>query len=49
MNKQLENYIEGKQLTHEEKIDGVGTVNVYGSLDLEKLIQRLLQSKHITA
>ncbi|WP_176550861.1 hypothetical protein [Bacillus sp. AFS033286] len=45
----IEKLTEGKELTHEETIEGVGTVKVYGSLDLEKLIQRLLQSKHITA
>lgn len=35
----------GQPLTFEKTIDGKGTVEVYGTLDLYKLIQRLLSSK----
>ncbi|WP_268795941.1 hypothetical protein [Paenibacillus sp. Root444D2] len=34
-----------KTLTFEKTIEGKGTVQVFGTLDLEKLIQRLLSSK----
>ncbi|WP_416151128.1 hypothetical protein ACM26V_09235 [Salipaludibacillus sp. HK11] len=34
-------------VTHESKVEGVGTVKVYGTIDAEKLFKRLLKSKHI--
>jgi hypothetical protein len=30
------------------KIKGVGTVEVYGKMNMEKMVERMLQSKHIT-
>lgn len=45
MNKQ---YTQGKKLTSETTIEGVGTVKVYGELNVEKLVKRLLRSKYIT-
>ena len=44
---QLEKYREGKELTAEFTVEGVGTVKVYGSLDFEGLVKRLLQTKYI--
>lgn len=35
----------GQPLTFEKTIDGKGTVQVFGKLDLDKFIQRLLSSK----
>jgi hypothetical protein len=29
------------------KINGVGTVEVYGKMNMEKMVERMLQSKHI--
>ncbi|WP_154662363.1 hypothetical protein [Risungbinella massiliensis] len=47
MNKQLEELLKDKPLTFKGTIEGKGTVRVYGSLDLEKLVKLLLQSKSI--
>lgn len=35
----------GQPLTFEKTINGKGTVQVFGELDLDKFIQRLLSSK----
>lgn len=35
----------GQPLTFEKTIDGKGTVQVFGKLDLDKFIKRLLSSK----
>ncbi|SFJ76568.1 hypothetical protein SAMN05518846_105188 [Brevibacillus centrosporus] len=35
----------GQPLTFEKTINGKGTVQVFGKLDLDKFIQRLLSSK----
>ena len=34
---------EGKPLTYENEIEGIGTVKVYGTWDVERLINVLLQ------
>ncbi len=46
-----ENHIEllkDKKLTNKITIEGVGTIEEYGELDLEKLVKRLLKSAAIT-
>jgi hypothetical protein len=46
-----ENHIEllkDKKLTNTFTIEGVGTIEEYGELDLEKLVKRLLKSAAIT-
>lgn len=30
------------------EVEGIGTVNIYGSFDTEKIVKRLLQSDNIT-
>jgi hypothetical protein len=47
MKKPLEELLKSKPLTFEKKVEGTGTVMVYGSLDLEKLVELLLRSKSI--
>jgi hypothetical protein len=44
----IRKYIQGKELNGELYIEGKGMVREYGKLNLEHLIKRLLQSKHIT-
>ncbi|GIP61923.1 hypothetical protein J32TS6_04780 [Virgibacillus pantothenticus] len=44
---QLEKYREGKELTAEYVVEGVGAAKVYRMLDLEALVKRLLQMKYI--
>ena len=39
---------EQQEPTEVIEIDGVGSIEVYGELDLEKLVKRLLQSESIT-
>lgn len=34
--------------SYEAEIDGIGKITVYGELDVEKLIKRLLECKGIT-
>jgi hypothetical protein len=38
----------GKPLTFEKRIEGVGTVRLYGKWNAEKLINRLLECESIT-
>lgn len=47
INMKPEEFLEGKELTGESRIEGVGVVQEYGELDLEKLVKRLLKSKYI--
>ncbi|MDM5229357.1 hypothetical protein QUF73_24915 [Cytobacillus sp. NJ13] len=47
MREQLEELLKGKELTSSKTVDGVGTVEVYGKLDFEKLVERLLKSSLI--
>lgn len=42
------NELSGKEKTSEVKVEGIGKVSTYGSLNVEKLVKRLLQSKYIT-
>ena len=44
MTKQHEEHNIRKNLTSETKLEGIGTVRVYGELNLEKLVDRLLKS-----
>ena len=46
---QIEKYRDGKELTVEYTVKGIGTVKVYGSLDFEELIKRLMQTKYINS
>jgi hypothetical protein len=41
-------YTEGKKLNSETYIEGVGMIREFGTLNMESLIKRLLQSKYIT-
>ena len=43
----INKHTEGKKLMHVLQIEGIGKVEVYGELNLEQLIKRLLQNKHI--
>jgi hypothetical protein len=43
----MKDFTEGKKLTYEGKVEGVGTIKVYGELDMEKLIKMLLETKYI--
>lgn len=47
MRKTREDILNSRKLTRETRVEGVGVVRVYGELDLEKLIKRLLKSKSI--
>jgi hypothetical protein len=42
----IEEYTKGKKLTFECKMED-GSLRVYGELDLERLVKRLLESKYI--
>ena len=39
---------EEKTPSFEKRIEGVGTIKVYGTLNMDKLITRLLESESIT-
>jgi hypothetical protein len=43
----IKKYIHGKELTNEITINGLGTVRTYGELNLEKMIERLLQTEYM--
>ncbi|WP_202081593.1 hypothetical protein [Caldalkalibacillus salinus] len=43
----IEEYTNGKEQFEEHKVEGVGTVKVYGELNVEKLVQRLLKTKYM--
>ena len=43
----LEEYTSGIEPIEEHKVEGVGTVKVYGELNVEKLVQRLLKTKYM--
>ncbi|MDQ0416818.1 hypothetical protein J2Z48_000990 [Croceifilum oryzae] len=45
MDNRIEELLKDKPITFEEIIEDRGTVRVYGSLDIEKLVKLLLQSK----
>ncbi|WP_177239754.1 hypothetical protein [Thermoactinomyces sp. DSM 45891] len=42
--KRIEELNKSKPVTFEERIEGVGTIKVYGDLDMEKLVRLLLKS-----
>jgi hypothetical protein len=39
--------LKGKTPTEVIKIEGVGTVEIYGKMDMEKMVKRLLESNAI--
>ncbi|MDZ5712798.1 hypothetical protein [Jeotgalibacillus haloalkalitolerans] len=43
----IDEYTSGKEPIEEHKIEGVGIVKVYGELNVEKLVQRLLKTKYM--
>lgn len=43
-----ENVIEDKEVTKTKYIEGLGTVEEIGNLNMQGLIKRLLKSKYIT-
>jgi DNA-binding transcriptional regulator YhcF (GntR family) len=45
--KAKEEILKGRNLTRETRVERVGVVRVYGELELERLIKRLLNSKSI--
>jgi hypothetical protein len=47
MRKTRAEILKRRNLTRETRVEGVGVVRVYGELDLERLIKRLLKSKSI--
>ncbi|MCM2531801.1 hypothetical protein NDK43_04580 [Neobacillus pocheonensis] len=47
MRKTSEEFLKGRKLTRETRVEGFGEVRVYGELDLERLAKRLLKSKSI--
>ncbi|MEW5567689.1 hypothetical protein [Rossellomorea marisflavi] len=44
-----EEYTSGKEPMDEHRVEGVGTVKVYGELNVEKLVQRLLKTKYMSS
>lgn len=48
MHKDCIELLKDKELTSTTTIEGVGTIEEYGELNLEKLVKRLLKSEAIT-
>ncbi|WP_155890232.1 hypothetical protein [Peribacillus kribbensis] len=44
--KTLEDYLKGKEPNFESAVEGIGRLRVYGELDLEKLVRKLLKSSY---
>ncbi|WP_179886946.1 hypothetical protein [Bacillus sp. AFS088145] len=43
----IEGYTNGKEDSEEHTFEGVGTVKVFGEIDVEKLVQKLFKTKCI--
>ena len=48
MDEKCKELLKDKKLTSITVVEGVGTIEEYGELDLEKLVKRLLKSEAIT-
>ena len=41
----IEEYTNGKEVSEEHTVEGVGKVKVFGELDVEKLVQKLFKTE----